>query len=717
MTRARLIPRTAWATLAWLLLYVPLMAQSPAEQDTPAPAILVADNVFITPDRQLIAEGNVEAYQGKTRLRARKITFDRASQTLTIDGPIRIDDGEGITVLASYAELDRGLQNGLLQGARMVLDRRLQLASLQMTRVGGRYTQLYKTAVTSCRVCDDGRPPLWQIRARKITHDQAERQLYFEEAQLRVLDVPIFYLPAMRLPDPTLERATGFLIPSVRSTSNLGTGVKLPYFLRLGDHADLTLSPYYSSRTRTIEYRFRQAYRKGRISFEGAHTNDALISGETRGYLFGSGQFDLPRGYQLDFIIQTASDNAYLLDYGISDLDRLRSEIAVSRYKRDSAVRTRLINYETLRDGDDESLLATLVMDATLERRFFPRAIGGEFRLGLDVHSHHRTSDLDIVGRDVNRAGIELDWRRTVLFANGLRSDWRIGYTAESFEVFQDSRFQQRINRTTPHAALRLSLPMSRAAGRGGTQFFEPLVQLAWSDVNGDTQPPNDESRFVEFDRGNLLALSRFPAGDRREDGLVLAYGFNWAHFAPSGWEASATIGQVLRQDADPDFTLSSGLSSTSSDMLIASQIRLDNKLAFTARTLLDNAFSFSKAELRGDWLSEEGSLSGTYLWLGADAAEGRARAQSEVWLDGSYKVAPGWTARANLRYDISDARATRAGLGFLYENECVTVDLNVNRRYTSSTSVEPTTDFGFTVSLNGFSVDKGTEKYQQSCS
>ena len=68
-----------------------------------------------------------------------------------------------------------------------------------MNRVNGRYSQLYKTAVTSCRICNDGTPPLWQIRARRVIHDQVENQLYFEGAQLRVKDVPIFYLPYLRL--------------------------------------------------------------------------------------------------------------------------------------------------------------------------------------------------------------------------------------------------------------------------------------------------------------------------------------------------------------------------------------------------------------------------------------------------------------------------------------------------------------------------------------
>ncbi|MEM7320132.1 MAG: LptA/OstA family protein, partial [Pseudomonadota bacterium] len=122
----------------------PAIAQ-PAENTQDAPAVLVADEVFITRDRELIAEGNVEAFQGDIRLRARKITFDRQTGKLTIEGPIRIDQGGTVTVLANAAEMDAGLQNGLLTGARMVFDQQLQLASLQMTRVGGRYTELYKT--------------------------------------------------------------------------------------------------------------------------------------------------------------------------------------------------------------------------------------------------------------------------------------------------------------------------------------------------------------------------------------------------------------------------------------------------------------------------------------------------------------------------------------------------------------------------------------------
>ncbi|WP_205877243.1 LPS-assembly protein LptD [Leisingera sp. NJS204] len=710
------------AVLPWLALTAPApQAQTAALPDPAQPAMLVADQVFITPDRTLVAEGNVEAFQGDIRLRAQKITFDQTTGTLQIEGPIRIDQQGDITILATAGELDRDLRNGLLTGARMVFQQQLQLASLQMTRVSGRYTQLYKTAVTSCHVCEDGRPPLWQIRAERVTHDQQARQLYFESAQLRVLDVPVFYFPAIRLPDPSLERASGFLVPSIRSTSNLGTGVKAPYFFTLGPHRDLTLAPYISSSTQTLDVRYRQAFRRGRIEFNGAYTRDDLFSGEDRGYIFGEGQFDLPRDFRFTFDVKAVSDDAYLEDYGLPELDRLRSEAVLSRAKRDSLFRASLTHYKTLRTSEEQANIPSGIAEAFYQTRHHPALTGGELRLTLQGHGHRRSSSIDGTatdsnGRDLARLTADIDWRRSWRLGYGILAEWELGAAADAFRAYDDSFFNEEVTRLTPRTALTLRLPMSRREAGGATQYLEPILQLGWRDEGGGSVV-TEESRFVEFDQGNLLSLSRFPSTDAREDGLTLVYGANWARYAPTGWQAYATVGQVLRSDGDDRFTKSSGLSGTSSDFLLAGQIKFGDGLALSTRGLLNGSLNFSKAELRGDWRTSRSSLSGTYLWLGTDPDEDRAEESSELWVDGSYDFTPSWSASARLRYDISDARATRAGLGVAYSNECVTVDLSVNRRYTSTTSVEPTTDFGFTISLSGFSVKSGSKQYRRSCS
>ena len=349
------------------------------------------------------------------------------------------------------------------------------------------------------------------------------------------------------------------------------------------------------------------------------------------------------------------------------------------------------------------------------EKRLFPTGIGGEIRAAVDVHGHYRSSSLDVLGRDVGRMTTDLSWRNSWILPQGLRADWRVAVAGDVFNIHHDSNYPDRVTRLTPNTALTLRYPMTRVSGSGVTQFLEPIAQVGWSDV-GTGDIPNDESGFVEFDQGNLLSMSRFPAPDRREDGLVAVVGMNWSRYDEDGWKASATVGQVFRKSANPDFTSTSGLSGTSSDYLIAGQLIWNDDLSLTARTLVDETLSFSKAALRGTWSGKRTSLTGTYMWLGADAAEARAANMSEFWFDGSYAITPSWTASANARYDISEARASTAGIGIVYRNECVEVDLSINRRYTSSLSVEPQTNLGFTIALHGFSVAGEANDYRRTC-
>ena len=704
-----------------LLALLPLHAAA-QEAD---PALLVADQLYITRDRDLVAQGNVEAFQNGIRLRASAIRYNQGTGALSIDGPITLTDGPDTVIVASAAELDAGLRNGILHGARLVLNQQLQLAAAQIDRVDGRYNQLYKTAVTSCRICDDGRPPLWQIRAKRVIHDELEQQLYFDEAQFRIGRVPVFWLPRLRLPGPSVERATGFLVPSIRSTSSLGIGLKIPYFIKLSEKRDLTLTPYLSSSTKTLELRYRQSYRVGRIQFDAAVTRDDLRPSETRGYLFGRGLFALPRDFVLNFAIESVSDDGYLDTYGYSDADRLRSELTVSRVRRDEYIRASFYNFKSLRDDEVNETLPTLVLDGEYERRLFPVTLGGEVRTRLVAHSHSRISDLPVDsadpdtivdGRDVARISAQVDWLNSYMLRGGMRADTQIGVAFNTFNITQDNTTPDDPSEITPHAAITLRYPLSKTNARGVSHVIEPVVQLGWTG-GSRLNIPNEESTFVEFDQGNLLSLSRFPRADRRERGATGAVGVSWTRINPKGWDAHLAMGQVFRERVDTSFSTTSGLNGLSSDLLLAGQVNSGAGFVLTGRSLFEGDFSLSKAEFRGDYAFTRGRIGGSYVWLQDDPDENRTREISEFALDGDYKINQFWTASASWRYDVESDRAATAGLGLRYENECVTLDLKVDRRYTSSTSVEPSTDFGFNIGLRGFSADTGTERYVRSCS
>jgi LPS-assembly protein len=247
------------------------------------------------------------------------------------------------------------------------------------------------------------------------------------------------------------------------------------------------------------------------------------------------------------------------------------------------------------------------------------------------------------------------------------------------------------------------------------TQTLEPLLQIGFTGGN-DLTVPVDESTRVEFDEANLLSLSRFPRPDRRERGRAVALGFNWGRHDPNGWSTTLTFGQVLRDTDDSDFSKTSGLSGTTSDFLLAGQFQTNNGLHIIGRGLFDESLDVSKAELRGTWKTRRTQIGTSYVWLTDDIAKNRASEVSEVTFDGAYQINDNWTASANWRYDLIDDRAATAGLGLTYVNECVSVELTVDRRNTTSTSVEPSTNLGFTVSLRGFSASNGTKKYERSC-
>lgn len=709
------------AAMLWTAAPTPSMAQT-------GDVMLLADQVLVEQGGDtLVATGNVEALYEGTRLTASSVIYDRASDTVEIQGPIRITQPNGDVLTATQAQLDQDFQNGLLESARFVLDEQLQIASARAARVQGRYTAMSQVAATSCQVCGSDRPPLWAIRATRVVHDAEERQIYFDDAQLRVLGVPVFYIPRMRLPDPTLERARGFLIPELKTSTLLGFGIKLPYFIPIGDHADLTLTPYVSPITRTLELRYRQAFRNGNITVNSAVSRDSLSSESSRGLFFAEGGFTLPRSFRLSFDIEAVSDDAYLNDYN-SDFkkDRLDSALTLSRTKRDRFFSLGLIHYESLTDGENNATQPTIIADLRYNRRYFPKAIGGEVRLGFQVHGHYRYSDTDIDGsdddsvvdgRDVGRANLDLSWRDRWTLPGGLRAGAVAQLWVDHFIVEQDAAAEGDYTEVTPAASVELRWPLVKQTSTGARVLLEPIVQVGW--IGGERSGvPNDESTRVEFDEGNLLSLSRFPAPDRRERGLIGAAALRWMRQDPEGWRASMTLGRVWRDEVDTDFSRSSGQDSAASDWLIAGQLAHQNGLQLLARGLFDSDETrFNKAEMRANITRDRYTLGTSYILLTTDPLEDRDDAQSQWRVNGRYNIDRNWTATGSTRYDIAEGQFLNAGIGAEYRNECVAVDFSVSRSFASSTNLEPSTDFGLTVALTGFSTGGSGKEYRRSCS
>lgn len=686
-----------------------------AKEKEPQNVVLVADSVNLTADGLLIARGNVEALSDDVRLIAKEITYNEKTGEISLVGPIRITQGETISVVADGAELDADLRNGLIKSARVVMADQVQLAAARMTRVEGRYSVLDKTTVSSCHVCENGEPPLWRIRARRVVHDQVEKQLYFDHASVLVRDVPVFYFPHLRMPDPTLDRARGFLIPEFNHSSLLSYGVKVPYFIPWGTDRDLVLSPYLSSKTRTMEFRYRQAFERGGIQLDGAISDDDIRTDIIRGYVFAEGLFQLGQDYKLTFDLKAVSDDTYLTDYDYSDDDRLNSDITIARASRTENTRFAAYHYQTLREDEDNDEIPFLVLKAETERRYLNKW-GGELRTSIEAHGHQRrsTSDGD-AGRDVGRANANVQWLGDWTLGNGLRTGVTGAVAFDAYRTENDSSVSTFDSGFAPSVAAYMRYPMIKSGQDGATYVLEPVAQVAWT--GGDNlDVANDESTHVEFDEGNLLSLSRFPSYDRRERGLSSALGMHWSRVSASGWRGNLTFGQVFRQDVQPDFSKSSGLSGTSSDLLVAGQLSNQSGLLFTGRALLDNKGDLDKVGARLGWTNDRLWLDASYIWLQKDLAESRDKDISEMKFDGSYRINRHWTGMMDWQFDAVSGETSEAGLGLEYRNECLRVELSLSRRFSTSSTVQSSTKVGFNVALLGFSVNSNDKSYDRKC-
>lgn len=676
-------------------------------------ANLVADSVSLNGEDQLIASGNVEVLFDGSRLTASQILYDQTSDTLEITGPIFIKTSDGTILTADRATLDPRLENGILQGARIVLDQELQLAANQIDRRDGRYSQLYKTSATSCRVCGTG-APLWEIRAERVVHDAEERQLYFSNATFRVRGVPLIWLPRMRLPDPTLDRSTGLLIPRQRNTTQLGFGIKLPYFIKLGDSRDLTLTPYVSQETTTLEARYRQAFASGYVEINGAASNDTLLD-ETRSYIFAEANFDLGQDYQLAFDIEAVSDPAYLLDYGYSSKDRLDSAIELLRVTEPSLFQTRFTYYQTLRDDESNASLPPIIADLSYQSRIDP-GFGGTLRYGVSFDTAYRYSEVDgDAGRDVTRSGIDGIWSNTWVLPNGVLLDAQTGLRGDIYVVNDDTAFARNDLRIMPSVSGTLRWPLGRQGATGTSHLVEPTISLSWADAYGGT-PPNEDSIRTELDRANLFAISRYAGEDAVETGAQFAAGLTWTRFGARGVTSTLSFGRVIRETAQDGFTASSGLDGLQSDWLLATQFAAPGGFLFDARSLWDDTNGLTVADSRVTWQNDWVSLGANYIWLSPDAEEDRDGTTSEWTFDAAFVLSPAWTLELDGRYNVAADNPVSSGIGVEWRNECVTIDVSASRRFTSSSTVEPTTTFGLSGSIGGFSTGRAAGGIATGC-
>lgn len=283
---------------------------------------------------RVAAAGRVQIYYNGATVEADRVIYDQKTKRLRAEGNVRLAEPDGKITHSSSMELSDDYRDGFVDSLRLETADRTHMAATRADRSNGNFTVFKNGVYTACEPCKDNpkKPPLWQVKAARIIHDQGEKMLYFETAQIEFFGKPLAYLPYFSTPDPTVKRKSGWLMPLITTSSKYGVGVETPYYWALAPNYDLTLSPRVMSKQGVLgQAEFRHRLMEGSYEirasgliqadkgfFDRGNGTSTPGNRQNRGALESSGQFALNQNWVWGWDAVLLSDKTFFQDYGLS---------------------------------------------------------------------------------------------------------------------------------------------------------------------------------------------------------------------------------------------------------------------------------------------------------------------------------------------------------------------------------------------------------------
>lgn len=624
----RLKTTIATSAVAAALVYaagsMPALAQATLNESITARAqsgsgedrlLVDAKEIIYDNDRNTIAAaGDVQMnYQGRT-LQADRVTYDRNTGRVYAEGNARLTDANGTVATGDRFELTDDFKNGFIDSLRVVQTTVEQgrplttrFSAPRAERAEGETTVFERGTYTACEPCKDNpeRPPLWQVKAAKIIHNNSERTIYYEDASLELFGIPVAYLPYFWTPDPTVKRKTGFLSPRYVYSSSLGYGGSIPFFWAIAPNYDLTIAPTFLSRQGLLgQVEWRHRLETGTYNIRAAGINQAepeafLLSPfgagdrEFRGSLETAGDFFINSQWRWGWDIALVSDKWFLTNY------RIRSESLSNYYVKESISTLYLQGqgdrsffdmrgyyFQTLSTYDWQKQQPVVAPVIDYNKRFTPPTIGGEFALDVNVTSLTReaaqfdplfrsnTTSFGVartcivfdpssclvrgISGSTSRASVTASWRREFVDPAGqvwtpfayLRADsfWinpdMKGYQNPQLANFIDAD-DDYLFRATPAIGLEYRYPFIASLGTSGQQILEPIAQvIARPNETRIGSLPNEDAQSLVFDDTSLFDWDKFSGYDRAEGGVRANIGLQYTVTGADNFYANVLFGQ-----------------------------------------------------------------------------------------------------------------------------------------------------------------------------
>jgi LPS-assembly protein len=598
----------------------PPAVKKPPVQQPNAPMLVQATEIkYDYTNNSVAAVGNVQIYYGGATIEADEVIYDQKTKRLRAQGNVRLTEPDGKITYGQVIDLTDDYRDGFVDSLRLETPEDTRFAAARADRAKGNYTVLQSGVYTACQPCKDDpkKPPLWQVQAARIIHDEGEKMLYFEDARVEFFGVPLAYIPFMSTPDPTVKRKSGFLFPSFSQSSSFGYAAEAKYFWALAPNYDLTLGTNITTKQGPVlEGEWRQRLLSGAYSIRASGlfqqdpsyfaARDGINSPTAdhfRGAIQTAGQFAITDKWVWGWTGFLATDSQYIYDYQFKQISskfdpfqtgvtaEATSQLYLSGAGERSYFDLRSMYYYGFSEVDDQAQLPAVLPVLDYSNVLKNQVLGGELSYKVNVTSLTRQqAEFNAVTQNASAAGTcgsadtattgncllraipgtysrfsaQSDWRRTFVTDNGqmITPFAQVRGDVASVEVDNQGNVGNFI--ATGQSTLVRAMPAVGAEYRypfvdvqpWGTQTLEPIAQVIFRpNETGIGKFPNEDAQSLVFDDSNLFAIDKYSGWDRVEGGSRANVGIQYTAQVNRAGSLNVLFGQSYSMFGQNSFT------------------------------------------------------------------------------------------------------------------------------------------------------------------
>lgn len=675
-------------------LYLPVSNQDPEQSEVD----VKADDVQLIRNGTSIFTGNVDITRAGQQLSSERATYNRNSGDVTANGDVRLRDSQMI-IDAEQAEWSLNKDEGRMLGAEYhIKDMHARGNASHVLRKGTATTDLKNATYTTCADGDNA----WLMDADNVhlNHETAVGEA--ENVVVRLGGVPVFYTPYINFPLND-ERKSGFLIPSIGTSSETGFDLITPYYWNIAPNLDATLTPrYMSDRGLMLGGQFRYLYEWGEGEIEGNYLNsdDQKKDGQDPNPYYQEDRklfswqhrsvFDNRWRALVDY--NYVSDKNYFQDFGsslnLSSQTHLNRKLQVG-YRGDVWDFTgRLQGYQTLRDVPEQyKRLPQLLLKGYLPDQAFGMTYEMEAEYVEFAHNDK------VEGQRINfEPAVSLPLGTAGFFATP-----RLALNHTQYNLSQDDLdlYDDSASRTLPIASFDTGLIFERAMELGNSDYIqtlEPRAFYLYIPERDQSDIPDFDTSLSTFNMIRLFSYDRFVGNDRVGDAnqLSLALTSRIINEQTGKENLRLTVGQI-RYFRDREVTLRNGEVETdsSSDMIAEAVAYINDEWSLNGEIQWDPSQTQSNMSSVGlRYRAENGAIFNiSHRYRREDVTTNREEALEQVDISAQVPIAERWQLFGRWYRSINQSRTLEGLAGVQYDSCCWAARLAV-RNYVNESSI-----------------------------